>query len=320
MTTDNFARVESDRMLAAVLRDSTQVNAWTHNRVPTPLDHQPVIRQNRDTLYSGAVVDVSQGVTITLPDSGDRYLTAMVIDQDGYVDAVIHEPGEHHLAADQLVTPHVFLAVRILVDPNDATDVTAVNTLQDELVVRAGSARPFVLPDYDPESLAATRDSLLKLASGLPDMRRAFGRRGEVDPVRHLLGCAAAWGGLPDEEALYLNVNPGLPVGAYELTVGHVPVDGFWSISVYNADGYFDVDADGAVNINSVTAVPESDGTTVIRFGGPEEHPNRLSISDGWNYMIRLYQPHQEVLNGSWTFPAVRPVNSSTLDQDATAT
>ncbi|MFI2228513.1 DUF1254 domain-containing protein [Nocardia testacea] len=307
---DNFARAESDRMLAAVLRDSKQVNEWMYNRVPTPLDHQPVIRQNRDTLYSGSVVDTSEGLTITVPDGQGRYLSAMVIDQDGYVDAVLHQPGSHHIPADQVGTPHALLAIRILVDPNDPADVAVVNHLQDKFVVQAGAARPFVLPDYDPASLNVTRDALLTLASGLPDLSRAFGRRGEVDPIRHLIGCASAWGGLPDEEALYFTVTPGLPVGAYELTVGRVPVDGFWSISVYNAEGYFDADAAGAVNLNNITAVPEADGTTVIRFGGPEDHPNRLSISDGWNYMIRLYQPHREVLDGTWRFPAVHSVNT----------
>ena len=32
-----------------------------HNRAPTPVEHQPVIRMNRDTLYSVAVVDISRG-------------------------------------------------------------------------------------------------------------------------------------------------------------------------------------------------------------------------------------------------------------------
>ena len=68
-----------------------------------------------------------------------------------------------------------------------------------------------------------------------------FGRRQDVDPVHHLIGSAAGWGGLPDAEATYVGVSPGLPVGEYELTVGaDVPVDGFWSISVYNAEGYFE--------------------------------------------------------------------------------
>jgi hypothetical protein len=38
-----------------------------------------------------------------------------------------------------------------------------------------------------------------------------------------LIASAAAWGGLPDDEAMYLNVDPGLPVGEHKLTVRDVP-------------------------------------------------------------------------------------------------
>jgi hypothetical protein len=40
---------------------------------------------------------------------------------------------------------------------------------------------------------------------------------------------------------LYLNVTPSKNDGTtiYKLNVKGVPVDGFWSISVYNAEGYF---------------------------------------------------------------------------------
>jgi hypothetical protein len=51
---------------------------------------------------------------------------------------------------------------------------------------------------------------------------------------------AAGWGGLPDREASYIGVEPQLPVGECKLTVRDVPVDGFWSVSVYNAEGYFE--------------------------------------------------------------------------------
>ncbi len=89
LNVDNFARAESNRMLAAVLRDTGGINRWMYNREPTPLDDQPVIRQNRDTLYSAAVVDVSGGLTLTVPDAGDRYVSAMIVNQDHYVTAVI---------------------------------------------------------------------------------------------------------------------------------------------------------------------------------------------------------------------------------------
>jgi hypothetical protein len=33
-----------------------------------------------------------------------------------------------------------------------------------------------------------------------------------------------------------------------------------------------------------------------------------LPITPGWNYIVRLYRPRKEVLDGSWTFPEGQPV------------
>jgi hypothetical protein len=65
---DNFARAETERMFTSILADAGGVNRLRHNRVPTPVEHQPVIRMNRDTLYSAAVVDISEGARLTIPD------------------------------------------------------------------------------------------------------------------------------------------------------------------------------------------------------------------------------------------------------------
>src|SRR5690606_2750465 len=99
------------------------------------------------------------------------------------------------------------------------------NALQDQLLLEAGEATPFDPPGYDPESMDSTRRALLRLAGGIEGFARTFGRREDVDPVRHLLGTAAGWGGLPETEAFYVNVSPELPVGEYELRVSDVPVD-----------------------------------------------------------------------------------------------
>ena len=58
---DNFARAESDRMFAAIQAQAGGVNQWYHYRTPTPVDKQTVIRMNRDTLYSGAIVESPPG-------------------------------------------------------------------------------------------------------------------------------------------------------------------------------------------------------------------------------------------------------------------
>ena len=65
---DNFVRAETDRMLSSLQADAGGINRFGHNRAPTPIDHQTVIRMNRDTLYSFATVDISKGATVTIPE------------------------------------------------------------------------------------------------------------------------------------------------------------------------------------------------------------------------------------------------------------
>ncbi|WP_247957187.1 DUF1214 domain-containing protein [Microbacterium galbinum] len=306
VNTDNFVRAENDRMFADLQRDAGGINTFSHNREPAAIDKQTVIRLNRDTLYSFAIVDISQGASFTLPDAGDRYLSAMVVNADHYVNRVFHSPGEHELSVEEFGSPYVALAIRILVDPTDPADVAAVGVLQDAIELRSASAVPFEMPDYDTASFDETRSALLTLAGRMTGFERTFGRADEVDPVRHLLGTAAGWGGLPTSEATYFGTNPRLPLGTYELTVGDVPVDGFWSISVYNAEGFFEPNAADAYTVNDITAEKNPDGSVTVHFGDwPTGTPNVIPTPEGWNYLVRLYRPRAEVLDGSWSFPTL---------------
>jgi hypothetical protein len=307
---ENFVRAETDRMFAS-MEQRSPVNEFAHNRVPASIEDQPIIRENRDTLYSTAIVDISRGATLSIPDPEDRYLSVMVVNNDHYINEVWHSPGDHELSIDRFDTDYVLVAARILADPNDPADLASVNKLQDQMTLRAASDRPFVMPDYDQASLDTTRQALLTLVRGMHAVDRTFGPKDAVDPVRHLLGTAGGWGGLPEQEAFYLNVDPGFPPGEYKLTVRDVPVDAFWSISVYNADGFFEPNDRGAYNVNSITATPDGDGSITVHFGGcADDRSNCLPIMDGWNYAVRLYQPRPEILNGSWTFPAAERVNA----------
>jgi hypothetical protein len=166
------------------------------------------------------------------------------------------------------------------------------------------------MPDYDQDSFNEVRQALLMLGSGVRDFSRAFGRREEVDPILHLIGTAGGWGGLPAHEAVYVNVAPGLPVGRYEIVVGDVPVDAFWSISIYNRDGFFEPSDVGGCSINNVTADKGPDGSVTIRLGGCDDgRPNCLHLMDGWNYIVRMYRPRTEILDGSWVFPEAHAVD-----------
>lgn len=299
----NFARAESDLMFSR-LAAGTGVGTWNHTRGLKSLDDQPIIRQNRDTLYSSAIIDVREGVTLTLPDTGGRYISAFVVNQDHYAPFLLRESGDHVLTREAVGTDHAAVLVRILVDPNDPDDVAAVNRLQDGLRLVGGGSGEFPLPEYDEPSQSETRDALLTLGRGVSTYDRAFGTKEEVDPVMHLLGAAGGWGGLPEYEATYISVDEGLPVADYRLRLTDVPVDAFWSVSLYNAAGYFEANDLGVNSINSLTATADADGGMTIHFGAhPVGLTNALTIMPGWNYTLRLYRPRLSVLDGTWVAP-----------------
>jgi len=312
VTTDNFVRAESDLYLSGILKESGAVGKFNHNREPAPIDNQTVIRLNRDTLYSSAVFDLDAGpVTITLPDGGDRFMSMQVINEDHYVPEVHYGAGSYTLDREKAGTRYVAVAIRTLVDPADPEDVQRVHALQDAIMVdQPGGPGTFEVPNWEQESQKKVRDALLVLQAMLPDFRTAFGTKNDVDPVRHLLGTAAAWGGNPDKDAVYLNVTPAENDGStiYKLKVGDVPVDGFWSVSLYNAEGYYEKNPYDAYSINNITAMKDDDGSIDIQFGGCDgKIPNCLPIMNGWNYTVRLYRPQQAILDGSWTFPEPQP-------------
>ena len=310
VTPDNFNRAETDLIYSNGVKDQG-LGRFMHHREPVSIDF-PIVRPNRDTLYSLSVFDLDAGpVTITLPNAGQRFMSLQVIDEDHYTPEVIYGAGSYTFTREKIGTRYVSLGVRILVDPADPEDIKQVHTLQDAITVtQPGGPGRFEVPNWDQTSQKKVRDALLALAENLPDTKRTFGAKGQVDPVRHVIGTAFAFGGNPEKDALYLNVTPSKNDGttAYKLTVRDVPVDGFWSISVYNAEGHFQKNAFDAYTFNNTTAKKGTEGSVTVQFGDCDgKTPNCLPIMKGWNYMVRLYRPRDEILNGKWTFPEAQP-------------
>ena len=314
VTVENFIRAESDMYMGGMLKDSGgRLGTFNHRRAVADIDHQTVIRLNRDTMYSSALFDLDAGPAIvTLPDAGTRFMSMQVISEDHYVPAVYYKAGAYTLTREMVGTRYAVVAVRTLVDPNDPADVAKVHALQDAITVSQASAGTFVVPNWDPVSQKKVRDALLVLSSTSTGFSGAFGKQGEVDPVKRLMGAAAGWGGNPDRDATYLGETPAKNDGVtvHRVTVKDVPVDAFWSISVYNEQGYYEKNALNAYTINSITGKKAPDGSTTIQFGGCDGNiPNCIPIVKGWNYTVRLYRPRAEILDGNWKFPAAKPVS-----------
>lgn len=307
----NFARAESDLYFSRMMAGAGGLAKWYHIRVPTPIDRQDVIRMNRDTLYSAAVFDLDAGpVTITMPEVGSRFMSLLAINQDHYAMDVQYAPGTFTFDRAKMGTRYMIALVRTFMNPVDPADVKAANAAQDAISSSQASVGTYEAPQWDKTSHDAARTALLGVAAigGLKDDRR-FGRPEEVDPLSWIVSTAAGWGGNPSRAAMYFADAPERNDGKspHVLRLKDVPVDGFWSVTVYNAEGYMFQNPQNANSINSVTAKPDADGSITIRFGGDPTAPNYLAITEGWNFLLRLYRPRTPVLDGSWTAPKAIP-------------
>jgi len=314
VTINDFVRAETHLYFGNSVAEAGGIGRFHHVREPMPIDHQTVIRANRDTLYSAAVFDLDAGpVTVTMPDAGGRFMSMQIFDEDQYSRPTIYGPGDVTLTRDEVGTRYTMVAFRTLVNPTVSGDLQDVHALQDAIEFsQPGGPGKWEIPNWDRASQSKVRDALLVLASTVTDLSQAFGTKEEVDPVQRLIGAASGWGANPPRDAMYLNFTPPGNDGntIYRLKVpAGVPVDGFWSVSVYGADGYYQKNALDRYTLNNLTAQKGADGSVTIQFGGCDgSTANCIPIVPGWNYLVRLYRPRAEILDGSWKFPEAQPV------------
>lgn len=306
VTVDNFVRAETDMTLKRYV-DQGAFGKLLHLRQPTPIAKQDVIRMNRDTLYSFGVFDLDASpVTILKPNSEGRFQSMLIINQDHSMQPVEHGAGSFTLTKKKIGTRYVIAGIRTFMNANDPKDIKAANELQDKIAIEQAKVGSFEIPDWDEASLGKVRQAINILASTKTDASGMFGDKSKLNPINHLLGTAYGWGGNPEEAAIYLNVIPENNDGntPYTLTVSEkVPVDGFVSVTVYNSKGFLEKNSLDAYSINNVTAQKDRDGKVTIHFGGDPSNSNYLPITPGWNYIVRMYQPKKELLDGSWKFP-----------------
>ena len=305
VTANNYVRAESDMQMKGYIESWDNFGRFEHSREPYNVDDQITVRGQRDTLYSFGVFDLRSPVTITLPETGGRYQSLMIVSQDHSIWS-FYGPRTGILTEEKVGTRYVFLALRTFMDPNDEKDMKAAHQLQDAVSVKQADIGNFEVPNWNKEEVEQMRETINVVSATVTDASKMFGKKENLDPVYWMLGAAIGWGGLPAEAASYANAVPEKNDGMtpYTLTVTDVPVHGFWSVTLYDDKGFLPVNDYDAYSFNNVTAKKDDDGSITIHFGGDPEADNFLPIVPGWNYIVRMYKPGPEILNGSWTFPA----------------
>ena len=314
VTPSSYPTTETSRQILKT-QDLAGVNKYYHNRVLTQTKNQPVVRMNRDTYYSEAVVDVSQGATITLPEIPDgKYISVQPVTEDHRIQPMIYDAGTTSLTTH--TGTHLYLIVRL-----DSTFSEAeVTRLQDQMQISAKSDKIFAAEPVTKESFIAVENALkTKLADvvkrdGINALSGMFTAPTDESNAlftqeKYEVGAAVGWGGAQWEDNIY-EISGNYPVETcHQVTFKDPENKAFWSITVYNKSGFMFNDV---ANISSNTAAENKDGTYTVSFGCGQDAPNNLETSNDsgvFNLAIRHYQPSQAVsVDGFRIVPLVKAV------------
>ncbi len=305
----NFVRAETDlQMKGYASPPYNGFGKFAHSRKAYDVEHQVTLSGNRDTFYSFGVFDLSKSdLTITLPDSKGRYMTLMPISQNHDIYRGLNAPGTYTFKQSEVGTRYMVFVVRILVNPNDPKDIETVHKLQDAIVVKQADKGDLSgLQDWNKDEMLEMRKAYNILGSAATSSSRFFGVKCQRSYLDNAMGVAVGWGGMQEKDARYIPGQVAKNDGktAYTITVPKdVPVDGFWSVTIYNKDRFMVPNKYNSYAFNSLTAKKNADGTTTLHLGGDPKAVNYLYIPKDWVYIVRFYQPHQEILDGTWKFP-----------------
>ena len=297
VTLENYKVAESDFAFGGVIKLGG-ANKLVHLPVKAfDLNNQVVVRMNQDTVYSGAVVDVSKGATITLPETDGRYQSAMVVQNDHYVNDVFIGAGTYEIKSDT-DSDFVNVSVRTEVNLADPDDIKKVIALQQKIKLVVKGDKVFKQPNYNMDQLEKLRLKLATEALALGTLNNMQGARGTVDEHLHLLGTAAGWGLLPDVNARYIGYvqEDGDGTGCYQAHFQVPPFNdgGFFSITMYDAEGWM-FSEKAILNKNNI--VFNEDGSFDVTFGDcGDDAKNNLPITKGWNFVMRVYEPKLDEL------------------------
>jgi hypothetical protein len=311
VTDENYSLAETDGVIEGYVKkiaaatNTNGVGVLMHYRKGADPKDLTIMRINFDTIYSWAIVDLTEPATLTMPETNGRYQSAWIVSEDGYYPGAFTTPGEHKITKEWIGgARYAVIVMRTQVNTRDPADLGKAHALQDRLKLTQTDKGSWAPENHwDQKEVLAMRAKYMEIGNGMPTAEM-FGKKGEISLKNRNAGNAFGWGGFTPDQAVYPQYFP-KTTAPQTLTLKDVPVKAFWSITVYDKDGFPQTDT---YNINSAFAVADEDGSYTIHFGGDKNAKNYMETFDGWNFTLRMYQPTEAYFNGRWVKPELKLV------------
>jgi hypothetical protein len=331
-------------LVTLTARDPAMLNTWVTGREPALVKagEDQIVRTNNDTYYKGAFVELSNGPVVlsSRNPSSERFSSFQLMDDHNVnFRNVIHPDGRYTLyfgqepdglAGEAFESPSELAVVLVRVevrDRNDADDVRQAQAVFNGITIDGVPPAEFpeldLLSEFD-DSVAEEAHRRIDDAFASVQIRDLVAGAGqvpsEVSYLRLAAGTKHVWGGpVPTHssyETILFDGNGDIMVGAngpYTVTTEEPSVDAFWSVTVYDTErgGFLHPNAEDKYHINNTTAIKNADGSVTFTFkqACESDDVNCLEVPPGrFDLVTRYYLPHEEIITGAWTFPAIASV------------
>ena len=311
LTAEEFVRAESLHFMKG-MATREGINNFFHFKSLAKAEDKWVVSPNNDVIYSMAIVDASKGFTLTLPETGDRFITAQIVTEE-HMSHQLVGGGVYKFTGKEFNGSHVAVGVRVGTDASPEDVKYIVQQLQPQMKV--DSAANADVPAYDEAVLLKTRAALMAEYNKLDN---TFGlMTDEVSKVadweKFTYATAGAWGLSEDKYAMYLpyNLKNAQKNICYTATYTQPKVGQFWSITAYNDEKYLMANEHNIINTGNVNL--NDDGTFTVHFGAEETCEGEsiknfiLTTEDSWGFLMRAYEPDVEAFK-TYKAPEITPV------------
>lgn len=302
VTPSDYPIHETARQMLRV-QSAAGVNVPLHRRSLTKTEEQSVVRMNRDTYYSVALVDVSGGATITVPALPEgKYLSVQPVSEDHRTQPMSYGGGTYQLATH--VGTHLFVIIRL--DATFSEEEAAF--YQDQIRIDAANAELFTAEPVNRDSFVRAENTLkARLPMLVARYGASFGRSMFTSPMDETRGdfvreiyevaAAAGWGGAQWRDNIYETSREMSANQCHQATFEDPQNAAFWSITVYDKRGFMFGDL---AHVSSNTAQPNPDGSYTVSIGCGASAPNNIPAENPSGVVsvsVRHYQPSDRVRN-----------------------